>query len=95
MAQSKDGEGRNGPVERRRRKEWPSRANAKKEILDGLIFRLERSEMAKEGETLDGIYEATPRGKRTNIFTNLLSGPGDLLQPVGVFLGRSRAQLIL
>ena len=56
MAQSKDGEGRNGPVERRRRKEWPSRANAKKEILDGFIFRLERSEMAKEGETLDGIY---------------------------------------
>ena len=56
MAQSKDGEGRNGPVERRRRKEWPSRAKAKKEILDGLIFRLERSEMAKEGETVDGIY---------------------------------------
>ena len=56
MAQSKEGEGRNGPVERRRRKEWPSRAKAKKEILDGLSFRLERSEMAKEGETVDGIY---------------------------------------
>ena len=56
MAQSKDGEGRNGPVERRRRKEWPSRAKAKKEILDGLLFRLERSEMATKGETVDGIY---------------------------------------
>ena len=46
MAQSKEGEGRNGPVERKRRKE----------IRDGLSFRLERSEMAKEGETVDGIY---------------------------------------
>ena len=70
MAQSKDGEGRNGLVERRRRKEWPSRAKAKKEILDGLIFRLEKSEMAKEGKLLTE-YIKQHQGERGQTFSQI------------------------